>query len=217
MFKRSRGRRPSAPLVISSIALFFSLGGAGYAAFQLPRNSVGTHQLRNNSVTWQKIRPGTIGSARIDQAMVQTRVTGTCFGANGAIGAVLQSGDVTCNPTLPKEFGSSSGATPVLTTSSTAVASRPLTSGTYLLMAVGYVTTSKASTVDCTLAVPGGTSQTRSLATSGAGQFALPINLASTVPTTGATATLNCNQVAPGTATDTVAGQINALQTASNG
>jgi hypothetical protein len=215
MFKRFRGRRPSAPMVISLTALFFAFGGVGYAATQLPKNSVGTRQLRNNSVTWFKIAPGTIGNARINQALVQTRVVGTCSGTNGAIGAVTQSGHVICNSSASKEFGSNSAATPV-TTSSTTVASRPLTSGSYLLMGIGYVTTSKASTVACTLAVPGGSSQTRSLATSGAGQFALPINLASDVPKTGATATLSCSQAAPGGATDTVAGQITALQTAGN-
>jgi hypothetical protein len=215
MPKRFRGRRPSAPMAISLTALFFAFGGVGYAATQLPSNSVGTRQLRNNSVTWSKIAPGAVGPRRINQAQVQTRVVGTCFGTNGAIGAVTQSGHVTCNPSASKEFGSNSAATPV-TTSSTTVATRPLTGGTYLLLGVGYVTTSKASTVACTLTVPGGLSQTRSLASTGAGQLALPINLASSVPTTGATATLNCNQAAPGGATDTVAGQINAIQTASN-
>ncbi len=42
--------------VISSIALFVALGGTGYAVTQLPRNSVGSRQLKANAVTSAKIR-----------------------------------------------------------------------------------------------------------------------------------------------------------------
>jgi len=42
--------------VISSIALFVALGGTGYAVTQLPRNSVGSRQLKSNAVTSGKIR-----------------------------------------------------------------------------------------------------------------------------------------------------------------
>jgi hypothetical protein len=215
MFKAFRPRRPSAPMVISLVALFFAFGGVGYAATQLPKGSGGTRQLRNNAVTWQKIAPGTIGSVRINQALVQTRVTGTCTGTNGAIGAVEQSGKVTCNPSASKEFGSSSAAAPV-TTSSATVATRPLGGGTYLLFGEAYATATSGSspTLTCTLAVPGGSSQTRSITVPTSGQAALPINLASSVASAGATATLSCLTQAGSTAT--VAGQINALQTASN-
>src|ERR1700744_953592 len=112
MFKRFRPRRPSAPMVISLVALFFAFGGVGYAATQLPKGSVGTKQLRENSVTWDKIAPGTVGNARINQTLVQTRVSGQCSGTNGAIGQVTQSGHVVCNPSASKEFGSTSTGTP---------------------------------------------------------------------------------------------------------
>lgn len=214
MRKLFRSRRPSAPMVVSLVALFFAFGGVGYAAVTLPANSVGTRQIRNNAVTWQKIAPGTVGSARINQRLVQTRVVGTCTGTNGAIGSITQSGHVTCNPSASAEFGSNGAAAPI-TTSSTTFASRPLTAGNYLILAVAYVTTSGPSTVTCTLAVPGGSSQTRSVSTSGSAQVALPVNLASSVPAGGATGTLSCNQTAPA-ATGTASGQINAIQTAGN-
>ncbi|MGV1047432.1 MAG: hypothetical protein ACOYD4_02750 [Solirubrobacterales bacterium] len=51
--------------VIASIALFVALGGASYAAFKLPRNSVGTKQLQKNAVTGIKIRNGSITGAEI--------------------------------------------------------------------------------------------------------------------------------------------------------
>ena len=50
-------RRPSPALVISSIALVFALAGTGYATvLQVPRNSVGTAQLKNSAVTSAKVK-----------------------------------------------------------------------------------------------------------------------------------------------------------------
>ena len=48
-------RRPSPGLVLAGIALFVALGGGAYAAVTLPRNSVGTKQLKNGAVTLKKI------------------------------------------------------------------------------------------------------------------------------------------------------------------
>lgn len=46
------GRRmPSPALVVSVLALIIALGGTSYAALKLPKNSVGTKQLRNGAVT----------------------------------------------------------------------------------------------------------------------------------------------------------------------
>ncbi|MEA2127532.1 MAG: hypothetical protein QOJ85_423 [Solirubrobacteraceae bacterium] len=55
-----RRPRPSYANVISSIALFVALGGTGYAVTKLPRNSVGTTQLKANAVTSGKIRKGAV-------------------------------------------------------------------------------------------------------------------------------------------------------------
>jgi hypothetical protein len=50
-------RRPSPALVISCIALVFALAGTGYATvLQVPRNSVGTAQLKNSAVTSAKVK-----------------------------------------------------------------------------------------------------------------------------------------------------------------
>ena len=214
MLKSFRVRRPSAPLVISLVALFFALGGASYAAMTIPNNSVGTKQIRNNAVTYQKIAPGTIGSARINQTLVQTRVTGTCTGTNGAIGQIAQSGHVVCNPSAPAQFGSSSTGTAVTGTSAT-VASRSLGAGSYLLFGQAYANNTGvgAATLSCTLSVPSGSSQARTVTVLAAHQVALPINLASTVPSAGATSTLACTQTG---GTVSVDAQINAIQTSSN-
>lgn len=215
MFDRFRGRRPSAPMVVSIVALFFALGGAGYAATQLPKNSVGNRQLRNNAVTWQKIKPGTIGAGRVNQASIQTRVSGTCSGSKGAIGRVSQSGRVSCNPTEPSQFGSTAPGTAV-TGASTTVVRRVLPAGMFLILGEAYPFNSGATsaTVSCTLAVPGGASQSRTITVGAGSRAALPVNLAAEVRPGGATSTLSCSQA--GSAVD-VAGQINAIQTASNG
>lgn len=225
MFKLFRGRRPSASLVISSVALFMSLGGVGYAATQLPSGSVGTRQLRNNSVTWYKIAPGTIGNARINTSLVQQRVTGTCTG-NNAVATVGQSGKVTCAATDPKEYGTNAASVPVSTTS-TSVISKPLPGGSYLIQANPYITvtttTAQDTSVTCTLSVPGGATESQTLqvhsGAAGTQEYALPINLASTVPAAGATAGLSCLQAAtPATPAPTVSAisTLNAIQTSSN-
>lgn len=43
-------------LVIALIALFVALGGSSYAALKLPRNSVGSSQIRKNAVTSVKVK-----------------------------------------------------------------------------------------------------------------------------------------------------------------
>jgi hypothetical protein len=51
--------RPSPALVISLIALFVALGGTSYAAITaLPKNSVGTAQIKNGAVTAAKLKWG---------------------------------------------------------------------------------------------------------------------------------------------------------------
>src|SRR5436190_12477077 len=57
-------RRPSPATVISLVALLVALGGTGYAAVSLPRNSVGTAQIKNEAVTKAKINKKTIASLK---------------------------------------------------------------------------------------------------------------------------------------------------------
>ena len=49
-------RRPSPALIVASVALFIALGGTSYAVTKLPRNSVGTAQLKANAVTGNKVK-----------------------------------------------------------------------------------------------------------------------------------------------------------------
>jgi hypothetical protein len=65
---KRRLRAPSPALVISLIALFVALGGTGYAATHLPKNSVGAKQLKKSAVTSAKIKAGAVTAAKINTA-----------------------------------------------------------------------------------------------------------------------------------------------------
>jgi hypothetical protein len=52
--------------VIATLALFLALGGGAYAATQLPKNSVGTKQLKKGAVTGKKVAANTLTGANID-------------------------------------------------------------------------------------------------------------------------------------------------------
>ena len=74
--------------------------------------------------------------------------------------SVAQSGDVTCTPVLPNEYGSNTAAT-TLAAGSTQVASQSLAAGSsYLVLAYPHVVISGTAgqhvEVDCTLSVPAG-------------------------------------------------------------
>jgi hypothetical protein len=56
--------RPTPALVVAFVALFIALGGTSYAAVMLPRNSVGTAQLKNYAVTKAKINQKTIAALK---------------------------------------------------------------------------------------------------------------------------------------------------------
>lgn len=65
---KKRLRTPSPAFVVSLIALFVALGGTTYAATSLPKNSVGTKQLKKDAVTGAKIKDGAVTAAKINPA-----------------------------------------------------------------------------------------------------------------------------------------------------
>jgi hypothetical protein len=235
-------RRPSASLVVSFLALFVALGGVGYAATQLPKNSVGSAQLKNGSVgNWKlksnavggrKIINGAVGAKQVNSTQVQLRVGTPC--SSGAIKAVGLSGTVTCTPTLPNEVGTSATAV-TLGTNATQVVTESLPSGSsYLVLAYPHAVISGTAgvaqrvEVDCTLSVPPGTgasTTTKSLAVelgssnnSQAGTIPLVLPVASS--TSAQAASVSCTDSAtPNTTPPTVAvdSTLNAIQTAANG
>jgi len=77
--RHARRGHPSAAVVISSIALFAGLGGVGYAA-----STIGSAQIKNNSVQGADIKNATIKSADI--------ALGTRIGLKGQKGPAGQQG-----------------------------------------------------------------------------------------------------------------------------
>ncbi len=224
-------RRPSAALVVSFLALFVSLGGAGYAALRIPVHSVGTAQLQNFSVGNAKLKPnsigprkiiaGSVGAAQVNSSQVQLRVTGPC--SVGAIQSIALSGNPTCTPVLPNEYGAAGPAT-TLGPSDTQAATLSLPGAgsgtTYLVIAdvrVGATGTSGTQSFDpsCTLAVGSAaiSGQVPLPATGGSGM--IPLVLPVSVSSPSGTATVTCN-AGPNNPTVTVHATINAVQTASN-
>jgi hypothetical protein len=61
---RLRRLRPSPAMVVAIIALVTALAGTGYAAFSLPRNSVGPRQIKNRAVGLVKISRSATASLR---------------------------------------------------------------------------------------------------------------------------------------------------------
>ena len=222
-------RRPTASMVVSCIALFVALGGASYAAVSLPKNSVGNAQIKNNAVNYKKIAQHTIGLQRIDSTKVQVRVSRNCTN-NSAINGIAQSGRVTCQSTLPTQFGASSDSSTVGTTSSTVI-SKILPAGNYLVSAIPYATINPSSTaagqqvqVTCTLSTASGSSQTRTVSIEvGSGTrtqtVAIPLTFPTTVGAPQGTAHVDCVHAATPATPDpavTVQSTLNAIPTQSN-
>jgi hypothetical protein len=58
--------------VTASLALFVALGGTGYAAAKLPRNSVGSSQIRTHAVRSAELANGAVSSRSIHNGTIQT-------------------------------------------------------------------------------------------------------------------------------------------------
>jgi hypothetical protein len=227
-------RRPSPAILISSVALFMSLGGVGYAAISIPNNSVGTAQLRNNAVTssklnnnavsYKKIQAGAVGIVRANTGQLQVRVSGTC--ATGqAIGTINQVGKVTCNNALPSEFGTTYNTAAATGTAATVTSVALPAGASYLAMAnpIATVTsgaTAQRTTVSCTLTV-GSNTATRSVVIPTDGTASDLSTQSIPLQGTGGSGTgsVSCTASVPGGGTApavSVSSTINAIQTASN-
>lgn len=232
-------RRPSPAILISCVALFLSLGGVGYAAIQLPRNSVGSRQIRKGAVTYKKIRPNSVGLVRANTGQLQVRVSRSCV-TGTAIGAIDRSGHVSCNAALPNEFGTSDNTAKSVGATAATVTSVALPAGaSYVAVANPTATVTPAKgvtkaqhvTVTCELAV-GSNTETRSVTvdtvpatsstdTGPAESVSIPLQGAGSsgtaaVSCTSATANVAGVTTQPAAPAVSVTAAINALQTAHN-
>ncbi len=163
-------------MAIALVALFVALSGGAYAAANLGKNSVRTvnihgsavtnPKIADNAVTYNKIKPSSVGTVRIVKSEVQARLKNAC--TNGqTISAVDDTGKVTCTsaqPALTNSAASTSAVT--LGASATNVATLSLAGGSgYQVQADPSITVTPSTVgsanaqhvvVSCTLA--GGTS-----------------------------------------------------------
>jgi hypothetical protein len=90
-------RRPSPATVISCVALFVSLGGVSYAVTALPKNSVGTKQIKTGGVESGDVKDKTL-KLQDFSASARAGLTGAT-GPQGATGAQGPKGDAGTNGT----------------------------------------------------------------------------------------------------------------------
>jgi hypothetical protein len=129
-------RHPSAALIVSTIALIVALGGTSYAAFSLPKNSVGTKQLKNGAVTTNKIAK----SVQVSDALraYHANSADTATSANQATSAV--------SATIATTAGHASSADTATTAGSAGtLASGKSLTGVYMVGSQGPVPGSSAN------------------------------------------------------------------------
>jgi Collagen triple helix repeat (20 copies) len=140
--------------VAATLALFLALGGAAYAATQLPKNSVGTKQLRNGAVTAAKINKKTRkqlqGSRGPAGPQGKTGKQGA-KGATGAKGAQGPQGKTGESGTGPAYEAVSKPATPTVVGSAIQVVGEQLPAGQYSISAQVVVKAAAEVTVTCLL------------------------------------------------------------------
>jgi hypothetical protein len=156
--------------VVASLALFLALGGAAFAATQLPRNSVGTGQLKPEAVTAGKIAKktrnqlsGSTGPAGATGPQGKTGKQGVkgATGARGATGAAGAKGDTgprglpgeSAGPAL-EVFLAAPKALP--TETPTQVLAQSLPAGSYLITANVALEGADAGEAEVTCNLSGG-------------------------------------------------------------
>jgi len=90
--KRKRLRAPSPAMVVACIALAVTLSGVGYAATTLPRNSVGTAQLKANAVVSSKVANNSLTGADINESTLAGVNAATAANATNAGNADMLDG-----------------------------------------------------------------------------------------------------------------------------
>jgi hypothetical protein len=83
--------------VMASVAVFVALGGGAYAMTALPKNSVGTKQLKQGAVTSAKLHSGAVTSAKL--------------GPNVVTGSKIANGSITGAKVLSSTLGTVPSAT----------------------------------------------------------------------------------------------------------
>jgi len=81
--------------VVASLALFFVLGGGAYAAFQFPKNSIDSKQIRASAIGPSEIRAGAVRSTAIANRSILTEHLATKRGGPLPLPSVCPPGQLT--------------------------------------------------------------------------------------------------------------------------
>jgi hypothetical protein len=157
-------------MVVACSALLIALTGTSIAAVQaVPKNSVGSAQLKNNAVTAAKIASNAVTAAKI----ASNAVTNPKIAANAVTAAKVQDGSL-----VAADFGA--GQLPgdayarflngpiVVPTSATTIGGLTIPqAGNYLIWGKAYFTSPAGSVVNCVLQAGGDLDQTQTGASAG--------------------------------------------------
>jgi hypothetical protein len=86
--------------VVSTLCIFVLLGGGAYAATRLPKNSVGTKQLKNGAVTGAKVKAGSLPVSSFKEGQLPLGTIGPVGpkGEPGATNVLTYEGEITVVP-----------------------------------------------------------------------------------------------------------------------
>src|SRR5215216_3016263 len=104
---RPISHRLSAPaMIVACVALLVALGGVSYAAGVLPKNSVGTAQLKKKAVTRAKLKKNAVTGVKINK----NAVTGVKVKNGTLLAADFKAGQLSAGPQGPKGDKGDAGA-----------------------------------------------------------------------------------------------------------
>jgi hypothetical protein len=151
--------------VMSTIAVFIVLGGGAYAATKLPKNSVGTKQIKNGAVTKAKLAKGlSTAGPKGDPGAPGPKGDKGDKGADGTNGTNGTNGKDGTNGTDGQDGGRGPSDVYVGTgtdvgdldsTTGSTLTSVIIPSGSYLAQAKVQVASTNAATIDCSMFTSG--------------------------------------------------------------
>ena len=170
MLPLMRGRI-SPSLVISVIALFVALGGASYAVVSVPKNSVGTKQLKKKAVGTKQLKKKAVGTGQLKGSAV----TGAKLGNDSVDSSKVRNGsllleDLQAGQVKPNAYVGARDGTPLLPISTSfeqvVATDTGLPAGNYLIFARLNVVGGSSGASSVTCSISGDTAQQVTIANS---------------------------------------------------
>jgi hypothetical protein len=173
---------PSPAMVVASAALLIALTGTSIAAVQasVPKNSVGTAQLKNNAVTAAKIKSNAVTAAKI----ASNAVSSAKIASNAVTGAKVQNGslvaaDMGAGQLAGDAYARFLNGPIVVPAASTTLGSLTIPqTGSYLIWAKAYITAPLTTDVTCILQAGTDVDQSVTSLRPGAPSGAVPLMIA---------------------------------------